>query len=109
MRPEYILQKLKYLCEANNYSFYLLSKKSGVALSTISGLYARNSFPSIPTLFRLCQALQITLSDFFMETTSNNAFSETDLMLLQKIHRLPVAKQQFLAVYLEALQIGDEL
>ena len=107
MNPEYILQRLRHLCETRQYSFYMLSRKSGVALSTITGLYARCSYPSIPTLYKLCQALRITLGDFFTETAPNAALTEADRRLLNRFHQLSDDRKQCLTVYLEALSAGD--
>ena len=44
-----------------------LAEMSGVAYSTIKMAESRNTQPSVDTIERICNALGITLSEFFAE------------------------------------------
>ena len=103
MDEKFILTRLRELCKQNHYSMYLLSKKSGVPLSTLSGIFTKNRYPSIPTLYKLCTALNISISDFFLEPDLVGIITQDDIHLLSKVHSLTLAKRQFLNAYLDAL------
>ena len=62
-----ILKKINQLRLDKNWSIYRLSVESGVPQSTITNMFNRETLPSIITLQSICNALGITLSDFFKE------------------------------------------
>ena len=59
--------RLRQLMAERGWTEYRLAKESGLSQSTISNLFARNNYPSIPTLEIICRAFGITLSEFFAE------------------------------------------
>ena len=59
--------RLESLLEMRGWTEYRLSKKSGLAESTIANIFRRNCMPSISTLDIVCSTLGITLSQFFSE------------------------------------------
>lgn len=61
-------ERLLQLLQERNWTHYELSKKSGLAQSTIANVFARNTVPSVATLEKICNAFQITLSQFFAES-----------------------------------------
>lgn len=46
---------------------YELAERSGLPQSTISSWYRKNMLPTIPSLEKICNAFNITLSQFFNE------------------------------------------
>lgn len=65
----YVLKRLNQLLSARGWSGYRLMKESGLSASTISNIFSRKSIPSIPTLTTICDAMGITLAQFFNEGT----------------------------------------
>lgn len=61
----YIIERIEQLCARKNISRYRLAQKSGIAQSSISTLLNRKSVPTIQTLERLCEGLDMTLAQFF--------------------------------------------
>lgn len=61
----YILQHIEALCEKHKWSHYTLSLKSGLSQSTISNLFNRTNQPTFTTLYKICNAFEITLAQFF--------------------------------------------
>lgn len=61
------LQRIKDICKFRNWSVYRLAKESGVAYSSLSNMFKRNTEPTLPTLVSLCKGLNISLSDFFSD------------------------------------------
>ena len=59
--------RIKELMDERGWTIYELSKRSGLAQTTISNMWKRNTEPTIPSLRQLCDAFGITLSQFFAE------------------------------------------
>ena len=60
-----IIERIKHLCEARNWTMYRLAKQSGITYSTLCTMLHKSTAPSIPTLVRLCRGFDISLSEFF--------------------------------------------
>ena len=65
-----VLDKIKKLQNEKGWSTYQLSIESGITLSTLTNMFSRNTCPKVDTLEKLCDAFNITLSDFFLENQS---------------------------------------
>lgn len=59
--------KIKELMDERGWTVYELSKRSGLAQTTIANMWKRNTEPTIPSLRALCDGFGITLSQFFAE------------------------------------------
>ena len=59
--------RIKELMDERGWTIYELSKRSGLAQTTISNMWKRNTEPTVPSLRVLCDAFGITLSQFFSE------------------------------------------
>ncbi len=62
-----VLEKIDKLRKEKGWSVNYLAMEAGLTQSTVNNLYTRRTEPKIPTLRALCDALGITLSDFFKE------------------------------------------
>ncbi len=61
-----VANRITELCAERNITINGLSYLSGVANSTIKGIfYNRSKNPGIVTIKKLCDALEITLGEFF--------------------------------------------
>ena len=60
-----VIKKIKDLTAERGWTEYRLVKESGIAASTISNIFHRNTLPNIYTLETLCDTFGITLSQFF--------------------------------------------
>ena len=60
-----ILEKIRILKLERNWSEYQLAEKSGIPQSTISSWYRKNQIPTISSLEKICNAFNLTLSQFF--------------------------------------------
>ena len=72
-----VLERITYYRTLKNWTEYQLAEKSGLTQSTISSWYRKNTYPSIPSLEKICSAFGITLSQFF--STDSDSFSITHL------------------------------
>lgn len=63
-----VVERIKELTRLRNWTEYRLRKESGLATSTIGNIFYRGSVPSISTLESICDALGISLCQFFAES-----------------------------------------
>ena len=63
-----VLERISQLRKSRNWSEYELSKRSGIAQSTISSLYRNNNLPTLPTLEALSLAFDMPLEQFLSPT-----------------------------------------
>lgn len=77
-----VLDKITKLRLERNWSEYQLAEKSGLTQSTISSWYRKNLIPTIPSLIKICEAFDITLSQFFLDT------DEASIQITEQQHRL---------------------
>ena len=61
------LERIRTLLEERGWSVYRLAQEAGVPQSTLANLFLRNNMPTVPTLERICQALGITMAEFFSQ------------------------------------------
>lgn len=65
-RQEALSKRLKEICEEKNISYAQLAKKCGMSVRVVYRLYnGMTSNPSIYTMITICDALDISLDDFF--------------------------------------------
>ena len=63
---KYIADKITSLCEKRDISKYRLSQLSGIFQSSLGRIMAQENLPSLITLEKICTALGVTLSQFFL-------------------------------------------
>ena len=78
-----ILQRIYDLRAERGWSEYRLSVESGIPQSTISSWYKKKIVPTIPSLKRICDAYNITLSQFFADEESAVSLTEKQHELLR--------------------------
>lgn len=71
-----VVNKIEQLRVLRGWSYYKLSQRSGIPLSTIRNITKHFRIPSIPTLYKICQAFDITLSEFFLYASPSNELYE---------------------------------
>ena len=76
--------RIRQLLEDRNWSEYRLAKECGISQSVITNMFRRNNAPTLPTLELICNALDISLSQFFLEGNDPVALTEEQKILLSK-------------------------
>lgn len=99
-----ILERITKLREDRHWTEYQLAERSGLTQSTISSWYRKNMLPTIPSLTRICDAFEITISQFFMEdSTSVIEVTPEQLQLLEAVGKLTPEQIEKLAEFLRTL------
>lgn len=78
-----VIQKIKDLTAERGWTEYRLVKESGIAPSTISNIFHRNTLPNIYTLETICNTFGITLSQFFSNDVMIYPSKDQEAILLE--------------------------
>lgn len=98
-----VLERILYYRNQKKWSEYQLAEKSGLTQSTISSWYRKNMLPSISSLEKICNAFEITLSEFFAFEEDNFALTDVQKKLLTEINRLTDKQKLALLDFLKTL------
>ena len=101
-----VLLRIEELLKIRHWTHYRLSKESGIPYSSISNMFKRNTVPSVPTLMKICNGLNIRMSDFFRY--EEKVFSET-ITLAKNIEELDEYKKNLLMTYINCLKQSDKI
>lgn len=70
------IERILELCKERNWSYYQLSKASGIAYSTLNTMLNKENMPTLSTLQKLCQGFGISMTDFFEPDRSQRGLTE---------------------------------
>lgn len=99
----YIIAKIEQLCEKKNISRYRLAQKSGIAQSSISTLLNRKSVPTIQTLEKICDGLDITLAQFFTEDEEYPDLTSDQKQLLSDWNAMDDHQKELVKAYIQGV------
>lgn len=106
-------KRITELMKERNWSRYKLSQISGITDSTLSSMYKKNNNPSLVTLSRLCDAFDVTLSQFFAtDDDTIVTLTRSEKEYLEQLNRLNHYNQGILknmVVVLEEAQNSKKL
>lgn len=60
-------KRLRYILEKFGWTRYRLAKESGLPEATLTNIFHRGSVPTIDTLEKICETMNISLADFFAD------------------------------------------
>lgn len=98
-----VLERILYYRSQKKWSEYQLAEKSGLTQSTISSWYRKNMLPSISSLEKICNAFEITLSEFFALEEDNFTLTDVQKKLLTETNRLTDKQKLALLDFLKTL------
>ena len=98
------LERIRTLLEERGWSVYRLAQEAGVPQSTLANLFLRNNMPTVPTLERICQALGITMAEFFSQQPTLPPEEELTAQLLKEWAALSPAQKRLV---LELVRLGN--
>lgn len=98
-----VLERILYYRSQKKWSEYQLAEKSCLTQSTISSWYRKNMLPSISSLEKICNAFEITLSEFFALEEDNFTLTDVQKKLLTETNRLTDKQKLALLDFLKTL------
>ena len=99
----YVTERIEHLREVKGISRYRLAQRSGLSQSYISTLLNRHTIPSIQTLEKICNGLDITLAQFFSYDDEYPNISTEQKKLLNLWNSLSDHKREIAIAYLTGL------
>ena len=79
------------------WSEYQLAEHSGLPQTTISSWYRKNALPSIPSLEKICNAFDITISQLFAEDDDPITLTPAQKKLLESWSKLSKEQQMIVS------------
>lgn len=83
-----IIDKLNKLRLSKDMSVYRLAELSGINQSTLANTFSRKTVPSIKNLELICEALGLTLSQFFLADEEYDILTKRERELIKKYRSL---------------------
>ncbi|MCD8356424.1 MAG: helix-turn-helix domain-containing protein [Clostridia bacterium] len=99
----YIIERIEYFCAKKKLSRYRLAQRAGIAQSSLSTLLNRKSIPSIQTLERICDGLDITLAQFFAGDSDIPDLTDEQKELLTTWSALDDNQRALVQAYMQGL------
>lgn len=94
-----VLEKIDKLRVERGWSVYKLAEEAAITQSTINNLYARKTEPKLSTLRSICNAFDMSLSEFFAEEEPN--CDTVDAEIKAKIETLNSSQKKALLNFLK--------
>ena len=103
LSENYIITRIEQLCKRKNISRYRLSQESGIAQSSISTLLNRKSVPTIQTLEKICEGLDITLAQFFAGDDEFPDLTAEQKQLLGNWNMMDAHQKELVKAYMQGI------
>lgn len=99
----YALERIESIRSKKGISKYKLAKDAKIPYSTLTNMYKKDTMPTLPTLQKICEGLDITMAQFFSDEGSNVELTQNQKELLVLWESLPVNLQARALGYMEGL------
>ena len=84
-----VIKRLNELRLERDMSVYRLAELTGINQSTLANTFSRGTVPSVKNLELICQALGVTLAQFFTEKEEPTRLTPQELNLVHYYRKLP--------------------
>lgn len=98
-----VLERILELRLERGWSEYRLSEESGIAQTTISSWYRKNIYPTVPSLEKICNAYNITLSQFFNYDNKFDTLTSQQEKIVLYFNKLTQEQQNSLLDFLSKI------
>lgn len=88
--------RIRELMEERSWTEYRLAKGANLSHSTVANMFNRNNAPTFPTLEAICNAFQMTLSQFFCEDENLMELTEEEKKLISRWKQLNAEQKKAL-------------
>lgn len=103
----FVITRISELMNERGWSIYRLAKESRISYSSLNNIFVRNTIPSVFTLKKICDGLNVSMSYFFIEKSSETAvsdfLSDDECSLIKDYRLLTKDEQLLLRTYMSGL------
>lgn len=99
----YALSKIESIQTKKGISKYKLAKDANVPYTTLTNMFKKDTMPTLPTLQKICEGLDITMAQFFTDDDRRVDLTSKQEQLLLLWDGLPKDMQARAIGYLEGL------
>jgi transcriptional regulator with XRE-family HTH domain len=103
-----VLGRIEELCHARSWSYYRLSKESGIPYSTLNTMLHKTYVPTVPSLMKICEGFGITMAQFFTPDDETALLTKEQKDCLTQWSRLDAQGQKLALAYMEGLAARQE-
>ena len=97
-----LVQKIEKMREERGWSTYRLAEEAQITPSTMFNMHTRGTLPSVTTLYSICNAFGISMSEFFADG-GEDKLSETERDLIEKYRKMSFRDKRVLVCCADAL------
>lgn len=101
---ELVINKLQLICEKRKISHYVLAKNAEISTSTLYDLLKGKTKPYLYTMYKLCNALDVSIEEVLQSENEKNGLSMQEKTLLTLYHSLPDYKKELLLIMADMIQ-----
>jgi transcriptional regulator with XRE-family HTH domain len=100
---KFIPERMAQLCQKYGFSKYRLAKKTGLSQTAIANILTKGSIPTIPTLWKICDAFGISLAQFFAREEERPDLTEEQRELLKLWDELGSREREILLNFVKSM------
>lgn len=100
----YALEKIESICSKKGITKYKLAQNAQIPYTTLTNMFKKDTMPTLPTLQKICEGLDITMAQFFLEEGTRLDLTEKQRELLVLWDELPADQQARVIGYVEGLK-----
>lgn len=98
-----VIQRIQELCKEQEVSIYKLAIRSKIPNTTLTNMISKNTMPTVPTIEKICDAFDITLSQFFSSESIFGLLSKEQAEILDMWTSLDEQGKALAKAYLKGL------
>ena len=103
----WVIERISEMLSQRHWTIYRLAKESDIPYSSLNNLFVRNTMPTISTLIKICEGLNVSMSEFFKDDTpelsESSDLTSDEKEILKKYRTLSKADKSLLNAYLSGL------
>lgn len=104
---EDLIRKLREQCGNHNISYYALAKEAEVSTSTLHALMAGKTKPYMYTVYKICNALDISIMDILDDEDmpeNTTELSAKEREIISTYRKYSRSKKEMLGTYMKMLE-----
>lgn len=98
-----VIERVQKLREKKGYSVYRLAKQANLPYTSVTNMVKKGTVPSVYTLEKICNGLDITMAQFFSEDEELRSLTENQKLMLEIFDSLDSDDQKYLLAYAKGM------